>query len=291
MVKYQYRIAEISIQVEAPFEIYDTQAFSLYRVDCGEQVDYTIRVEEDTELVSLGANGSLLYEDELNHIYWDEGKVVRFFSEPISQRVIAWSELEEKAEVVLHVLPIGKGYFQSSTGIFNASGMERILYQNGKYLFHCAYVGWKEKGILFSAPSGGGKTTQGLLWEKYSDGRMLNGDRAVLDQKEDGSYVCHGLPVAGSSGVFLNESYPLAVIFCVKKGPVNRAVRLNAMDAFKKVYGETTINLWNPQFRFDTVDFLMRLVTQVPVYELECRIDEEAVETAKAIVNQIEIEG
>ena len=67
--------------------------------------------------------------------------------------------------------------------------------------------------ILFSGPSGIGKSTQAGLWTKYRKARVINGDRTLL-KKENGRWMSLGWPICGSSEICYNEAYPVkAVIF------------------------------------------------------------------------------
>lgn len=283
-LKYQYRIAGVLISVDAPIEIKDNEAFGLYRCNTSEQEDYVIYMREAQSVPS--GKGELVYENEMNRVYRDGDKCLHLFHIPLSRGIAAWDYLEARNETELHFLPGTESYFSYSTGCFNASGIERILHRFGRYLFHCSYVEYKGVAVLFSAPSGGGKTTQGMLWEKYADAEMINGDRAVLEKTEEG-YCCHGIPIAGSSGVFINRSCKLGAVFVVRKAKENRVIRLEGEKAFEAIFSELTLNLWNMEFYLDAVDFAMELTAEIPIYQLECRIDKEAVEKARETVDKI----
>lgn len=279
-MKSQYRIAGITITVDAPTELADNEAYRKYRV-YEEREDYRIRLKPDSDMPECG--GELLFENEMNRIYQKDGELLHLFHIPLTRGVAAWDRLSWENSLTIHVRPGAEAYFKTSIGCFNAAGFERILFYHKKYLFHCAYVAHDQKAVLFSAPSGGGKTTQGLLWERYAGAEMVNGDRAVLEKTPEG-YLCHGLPIAGSSGVFLNRTLPLAAVFAVRKASENRVTRLSHEEAFQAVFSEITINNWNKEFVLGAVDFSLELSRQVPVYRLECRMDEGAVEAALAVL-------
>ena len=102
--------------------------------------------------------------------------------------------------------------------------------------------------MLFSAHSGGGKTTPALLWEQSGLGEMINGDRAVIGKIEEAQtetegsggqksnskvgYMVYGLPIAGSSKVFKNRSLPLRAIFMLEKAPINEVVDIPPSKRF-----------------------------------------------------------
>lgn len=285
MNKSWYKIAGITICLETPFEVKDSDGFALYRYDPseGEEPD-TFAIWEACESFPE-PEGEILFRDMMHQVYEREEGFRHFFSIPFDREFAAWTDLGSEAKVLrMYYAPTKEAYFRQSFACFNALGIERILYGQKKFLFHCSYVEYQGKAILFSAPSGGGKTTQGNLWEKYVPGAvMVNGDRAVIEVR-DGEFICHGLPIAGSSGVFLNRSMPLAAIFVVKKAGVNRVTPRAGMEAFQSVYSELTLNMWNQDFVGDALDFADNLASIVPIYTLECTISEEAVTAVKEVL-------
>ena len=68
--------------------------------------------------------------------------------------------------------------------------LERRMLKQNALILHCAYLKYEESAILFSAPSETGKTTQASLWEKYRQGKTINGDRALLRVIEGKWHAC-----------------------------------------------------------------------------------------------------
>ena len=58
-----------------------------------------------------------------------------------------------------------------------------------------SFIRWQGRGILFSAPSGTGKSTQANLWVQHQGAEVINGDRAALRQV-GGRWQAFGLPYA-----------------------------------------------------------------------------------------------
>lgn len=147
-------------------------------------------------------------------------------------------------------------------------------------LLHSSFISANGKGILFSAPSGTGKSTQADLWVKYENADILNGDRAAI-RRIDGKWYAFGLPYAGSSKIFRNESVPLAAIVILRQAKENRIRRLAPSEAWKALYSETTAHIWDKAFISRTLTLLEALASQVPVYMLECLPDKGAVDLAR----------
>lgn len=282
-MKSEYRIAGISVQVDAPTELSDNEGFSLYRVRAvapNTARRFDIRLIPDEHFAVPSFDGQPVFSDAMNMVLQKGEACLHLFRIPGAKGVSAWNWIEPGRRLELHYHPACAPYYLSSTGCFNAAGIERILHSCGMCLFHCSYVDDHGAALLFSAPSGGGKTTQATLWEQYADAVMINGDRAVLESTP-GGYLAHGLPIAGSSGVFVNRSLPVRAVFVVKKAPHNRTCRLTQQEAFEAIFSELTVNTWNHSFVLACVDFAMEMAARVPVFRLECQIDPGAVEAAR----------
>lgn len=154
--------------------------------------------------------------------------------------------------------------------------LERHLYVYDSYILHSAYMIKDDKAILFTAPSGVGKSTQADLWVKYRGARVINGDRSLLQNQDDRVSVC-GFPVCGSSGICFNEDYPIAAIVILSQGKENVVRKPSKNEVIKKLFREITINYHNMPFFDDAMTFIEELYDKVPIYSLQCDISEDAV--------------
>lgn len=289
-LKSEYRIAGISIPVDAPTELTDNEGFSLYRVAPGSSAGadrvFSIVLTPEASFAVPNFEGAPVFSDSMHLVLQQGEQVLHLFRIPGTKGVSAWNWITPGSHLEIHYHPTCAPYYLGSVGCFNAAGIERILYSQGMQLFHCSCIDVGGSAVLFSAPSGGGKTTQALLWEQFGGATMVNGDRAVLERRETG-YYAHGLPIAGSSGVFLNRSLPIKAVFVVKKALQNKALRLTEQEAFQAIFSELTINTWNHPFVLSAVDFSMEMAARVPVFRLECRIDQGAVVAAQEAIRSI----
>ena len=156
--------------------------------------------------------------------------------------------------------------------------LERRLAEQPCLILHCAYTEYQGKAMLFSAPSGTGKTTQAGLWEQYRGSRTVNGDKALLEY--DGkAWTANGWPVCGTSEVCENKKLPVGCIVMLSQAKLNQAWRLRPAEAFTSLYGQITMNRWDREGLVKNLDLLERLVGKVPIYHLACDISEDAVKT------------
>lgn len=174
----------------------------------------------------------------------------------------------------------------NSSFLFDIMGIEQLMLMNGGLLLHCSLVKYHDRGIIFSAPAGTGKSTQAELWARYRKADIINGDRAGL-RKREGRWRAYGLPYAGSSRIFKNENVPVAAIFMLRQAPVNQLRKLSVPEAFRMLYPEITIHNWNREYVAAASELLLELIGDLPVYLLECRPDKEAVELVEKEILQV----
>lgn len=172
------------------------------------------------------------------------------------------------------------GYTRS---ILDVIGLETVMLQHRALLLHAAFISANGQGIVFTAPSGTGKSTQAALWEKYRGAEILNGDRVGLRKKEDGWYG-YGLPYAGTSGIYRAENAPIRAIVMLSQAKENRIYPVSAAQALRFMYPELTIHRWEPVFVDRALALFSELCRDVPIYRLECTPDENAIRTLEMVL-------
>ena len=159
--------------------------------------------------------------------------------------------------------------------------MERLLLPYDRIILHASAVIYEGEAILFTAPSGIGKSTQADLWCRYRGAKQINGDRPILSKEENG-WIAWGSPYAGSSRYHINECAPITAIMLLKQAPTCSVRRLSPMEAFRRVWAGMTVRSWDPSY-VDAASLLtIDLITAVPVFEFCCTPDEQAVNFLEA---------
>ncbi|MDO4492003.1 MAG: hypothetical protein Q4B85_13140 [Lachnospiraceae bacterium] len=171
--------------------------------------------------------------------------------------------------------------------LINGIGFEQLLAEKGRFILHSSFIRTKYGAVLFTAPSGTGKSTQAELWRKYRGAEILNGDRTGI-WKENGRFLAGGVIWCGTSGIMENEILPVAAIVVLKQGPVNRISPLRMISKVGRMMEQTTINAWNREMYLKAQEFWMDLCSQVPVLELTCRPDEGAVQVLEEELEKYE---
>lgn len=168
-------------------------------------------------------------------------------------------------------------YLDSDTVFNSLLSLERRMNSYKSYILHSSYIVYQGQAILFSAPSGTGKSTQADLWKKYRDIEIINGDRTLLT-KEGERFYANGWPVCGSSKICHNRRYPIKAIVMLEQGPVNEIKELSGIEKTRRLLREITINYHNQEYLDNTLDFIGQLIKELLIIDLSCTISQEAVD-------------
>lgn len=155
--------------------------------------------------------------------------------------------------------------------------MRAIFQQFGTLFFHAAQIAVKDTGILFTAPSGTGKTTQAKLWEKYRGARRICADRTLVRHFSEG-WRTFGYPLDGSEPICSEEEHALGAVVQLRQGQQNQVVRLNGRHAIAALMPQMVIDGWSAEAKAREIELLANLLEKIPVYQLTCTPDETAVQ-------------
>lgn len=188
---------------------------------------------------------------------------------------ISWNG-EKSGRMRLQYLEGAEQYLNYGRNVIGHIGLENLLWFGNGILLHASFISDDGKGILFSGPSGVGKSTQAKLWEKYCQAEIVNGDRAAIRCVDD-KWSAYGSPCAGSSGIYKNQSAELKTIIILRQAASNHIRKMSPAEAFVALYPEVTIHGWDRKFVEAATAVLEKLLADIPVYMLECLPNEEAV--------------
>lgn len=148
-------------------------------------------------------------------------------------------------------------------------------------LIHGAAVAYRNRGYLFAAPSGTGKSTHIFLWRKFlgDNVKIINGDKPVLSFRNENEILICGSPWAGKEGWQKNRMAPLEGICILKRGTSNRIMRISGKKAVEGLLRQIYLPR-DTKAAEKTLEFLNRLLDRIPVYSLECDMSEQAVKAS-----------
>lgn len=156
-----------------------------------------------------------------------------------------------------------------------------VLLNQSIFHLHSSFIMYHGQALVFTGPSGIGKTTQAELWRDYQDALIVNGDACLLRRMEDDRWWAFGTPIHGSSPYCENEKAPIAAIITLEQGEENVLTRMDDFSALSYCLPE----FYRPKMDEETEDIFWNsvdsLFQSVPVYHLVCRPDREATEIVK----------
>lgn len=280
----EYTIAGITLRMETPWKEEISEGFGNFLGNDGECC-YTATFTEVEQLKTFSEES--IFRNQGFRIFENPkmGYIRRFHDSRKNDVPYAVTTMDlEKHQVNVEVLKNSRMFFESSRNDFFHIAWEKILIHENRMILHSACVETDIGGILFSGPSGIGKSTQAELWCRHRNGRLINGDRSILHKA--GIWKAYGSPYAGSSRCYVNDSCPVKAIVMLKQAEDCSIRKLGRAEAFCRVFSELTINNWDREYVVKATDLAMMLVMDIPVYELLCTPDRNAVEILEAALRR-----
>ena len=142
---------------------------------------------------------------------------------------------------------------------------------------HSSAIVCNGRAVLFLGESGTGKSTHTRLWRENIDGAALLNDDSPFIGFVDGRATAFGAPWSGKTPCYKQEHYPIAAIVRLSQAPHNAIRPLRSVHAIGALLPSLT-----PAFGYDDelqdrmLATLSKIISQVPVYHLECLPDAAA---------------
>lgn len=167
--------------------------------------------------------------------------------------------------------------YQLSCGVF----CEKLLLFDG-FVLHASAVLYKGGVYLFSAPSGVGKSTHAALWVKTLGARVINDDKPAI-RVINGVPYAYGTPWCGSGYGRLNEKGVVRALYFIRRSDRNFA---RPMDKSKTPYLllESMLRPDKSECMDALFTTLSAFVKAVPVFSLDCNLEDGAALTALSAV-------
>lgn len=193
--------------------------------------------------------------------------------------------IEPTDEMILYEQELGEEIhgFQNSLYICETVAVLRVIcdyiIEKGGFFLHCSCLKYKEEAIIFTAPSGTGKSTHAALWRKHfgDEVMMINDDKPLVREK-DGRFFIYGTPWNGKHGIGANTSAPIRAVVFLSQAPENHAAPISPVEAITLLLQQTILPS-EKEALSRLLDMLGRMVENIPMYRLGCTISDEAVTT------------
>ena len=199
------------------------------------------------------------------------------------------NKINEALRQYKKTLPNPKEQLEAQNAVYNPNcpllnstdqALRYVLISHGVFSIHTSAISYNNSGIIFSAPSGTGKSTHTSLWqENFENVEIINDDMPLVSIKDD-KIILHGAPWAGSTGINKNVSVPLKAIVFLEQAKENSIEKLMTLPALQRLLREFYVPS-DRELIDKTYAFLNLLLTNIPCYVLKCLPDKDAVLTVK----------
>lgn len=265
----KYLIADMVIEFDYRYDQYFKNNIEHYIYEGSRPVDHTIVVKYALELEP------------------PTSKLHRIFSKSVSG-LKAYMNYDEKFRNI-EIWIDEDTFTDAATAEYVYTGMIflELAQLHGLLPLYGSAISYKGDVILFSAPSGTGKSTHARMWEHLfkDDVRWVNDDKPLLDVSKEGIYV-YGAPFSGQYISNTNEKKPLKAIVFLKQGITDEVEKLNDKEALKHLMINTLrpndAAIWD-----QTLTHFDQIIKDIPIYMLDASLSISAVKAIKkAIYNQ-----
>ena len=171
------------------------------------------------------------------------------------------------------------GYFEM-VSLFRKL-LDRMLDWNIIYM-HGSAVCIDGSGVLFTAPSGTGKSTHARLWREHFKDRVvvINDDKPLIRISGDGIFVC-GNPWNGKHGIGCQMEAPLRAVVRLRRGQTNSVRPVDTLEAMRDLY-KATFHFQEKEKMQKVLPLLGDIMINVPCCRMDCTMDPEAAEVSYA---------
>lgn len=171
----------------------------------------------------------------------------------------------------------------SAKNALEESGIFRMLAEHGGVVLHSSYIiTQRGEALLFSAPSGTGKSTQAELWRSYAGAKVINGDRALV--KAENGVTANGILFSGTSGISENVTAPLRTIVLLRQSEKNEIRSVSGKEAFMRLLPQCSYYPDEEENLRIVTGILAEIISAVPVYDFGCVPDESAVSALSEVL-------
>ena len=171
----------------------------------------------------------------------------------------------------------------SAKNAIEESGIFRMLAEHGGVVLHSSYIiTQRGEALLFSAPSGTGKSTQAELWRSYAGAKVINGDRALV--KAENGVTANGILFSGTSGISENVTAPLRAIVLLRQSEKNEIRSVSGKEAFMRLLPQCSYYPDEEENLRLVTGILAEIISAVPVYDFGCVPDESAVSALSEVL-------
>jgi len=272
-----YKIAGIVLNLEFAFGTYFGSTLEQYKVTDVTEVDHTIKTVKTSNLPIPEGDPSTILAGR------------RIYRTEETETILTIDETtQEPRHVIVKALDYSTItiYLNPETGM-NLAELEyvwtgivffEIALLHGMTALHASAVETKGFAVLFSAPSGTGKSTQARLWkETIPKCSIINDDKPLLEATEQGIFV-HGTPWSGKDVVNKNKRVPLKAIVFVEQAAHDAVGELQPLERIRHLF-RNTYRPTDPELAQINLSLIDKITSGAWIVRFACTKEESAAKT------------
>ena len=167
----------------------------------------------------------------------------------------------------------------------SGAAFARLLLRHSGFQLHASAVALDGKGYLFTGPCGMGKSTQAKKWCDLLGAVPVNDDKPALRRLESG-WTVWGTPWSGKHDISSPMGVPAQAIVCLRQAEDNAVTRLSPQEALPYIMSQCIRQLNCSQMEIQLM-LLDQLLREIPVFLLECNLQDDAVKLCYETVREV----
>jgi len=160
--------------------------------------------------------------------------------------------------------PVGSVEYLKTGSLFYTKALSY-----GCFYLHSSAVVLDGFAYLFSAPSGTGKSTHARLWNKLAKAEYINDDQPYYKMGEQ--IVVYPSPWSGKHKRYSTSSAPLKAFIVIKQAKQNKIYKVDKKSALSYLYKQI-VQHDEDELRIKMLEYMQKIVEQIPFYLLECDV-------------------
>lgn len=155
--------------------------------------------------------------------------------------------------------------------------------QKDAFLLHASLIDIDGTGVAFSAPSGTGKTTHTLLWQRLLGDNMtiINGDKPIVRFFEDEQFpIGYGTPWNGKERLGTTGKTPIKHFCFIERADTNSCEKVDPADCLNLFFKQIHLPNNSSNLMLKTLSLADGFLKSVTVWKIKCNMDISAAEVA-----------
>lgn len=193
-------------------------------------------------------------------------------------------EVEREGRIITRYVAETYATGMSIASLLSFTKAAYIFLEHDAFILHASYIVHEGQAILFTAPSGTGKSTQAEFWRAERDAEIVNGDR-VLVTRRNGKFYANGIYASGTSGISKNQTAPIRAVVLLDQAEENTFHEIPPRMLFMRILCETSYDMKNREQCEKITELVSDMINTVPVFCYKCRNNPDAVAALERILS------